>query len=31
MSELEADIHPSHAGYSELARRIALALTPAFG
>jgi lysophospholipase L1-like esterase len=26
-----ADIHPTNAGYSELARRIAFALTPVFG
>jgi lysophospholipase L1-like esterase len=26
-----ADVHPTNAGYSELARRIAIALTPAFG
>jgi lysophospholipase L1-like esterase len=26
-----ADIHPSNAGYSELARRIGIALTPVFG
>ena len=26
-----ADIHPSNAGYSELARRIAIALNPVFG